>query len=167
MAWRACMKGPEPGGFGIGGELLEEGRRGRRVTGEQGLYHGEADAAIGLVVLPPVAPVGEVTFDGLALRLRSRSEVSGVRLDAGEDSPRHPQSRVVELPVEFDRPVDFLPCFVEATELAQGMAEIASRPAFASYITDSTTCPPLAGETPPLPPGGRGHGRTSSPVALG
>ena len=39
------MKGQEPRGVGIGGELLEEGRGGGRVAGEQGLGHGEADAA--------------------------------------------------------------------------------------------------------------------------
>ena len=51
--------------IGTGGQLLEEGRRGCRVAGEQGLGHGEADAAIGVVVLAAVAPVGEVAFDGL------------------------------------------------------------------------------------------------------
>lgn len=60
-----------PCGFGIGGELLEEGRGLGRVASEQGLGHGEADAAIGLVVLAAVAVVGEVAGDLLAIRLRS------------------------------------------------------------------------------------------------
>jgi len=39
----------------MGGELLEEGRRGPRLADEQGLGHGEEDAAIGVVILPVVA----------------------------------------------------------------------------------------------------------------
>ena len=47
------MKGRSHARVGIGGELLEEGRGGGRVAGEQGLGHGEADAAGGKWFSPP------------------------------------------------------------------------------------------------------------------
>ncbi len=131
------MKGWTPRGVGIGGELLEEGRSGGRVAGEQGLGHGEADAAIGGVVLAAVAAVGEVAGDGLALRLRGGGGVAGVRLDVGEDGPGLPRlRRVAELRFAFDRPADFLPRFVEAAELAQGVGEIVPRAPFVRHIAD-------------------------------
>ncbi len=90
-----------------------EGRGGGRVAGEEGLGHGEADAARSVVVLAAVAAVGEVAGDGLALRLRGGGGVAGVRFDVGEDAPSLPWlRRVAELCVTFDRPADFLPCFI-------------------------------------------------------
>jgi len=114
-------EGAEPRCVGIGGELLEEGRRGGRVAGEQGLRHGEADAAIGVVVLAAVTPVGEVTFDGLALRRCGGGGVSGVRLDLGEDVPGLPGlGGVTDLRAAFDRPADFLPRFVDLCQAWAG-----------------------------------------------
>ena len=81
------MKPPKPAASESAAVLLEEGRGLGRVAGEQGLGHGEADAAGGVVVLAAVAAVGEVAGDGLALRLRGGGGVAGVRLDVGEDGP--------------------------------------------------------------------------------
>src|SRR6185295_15507780 len=96
---------------------------------------GEADAARWVVVLAAVAPVGEVTGDGLGSRLRGGGGVVGVLLDIGEDGPGCPgQRRMAGLRFAFDRPADFLPRFVQAAELAQGLCEVVSRKAFARRI---------------------------------
>src|SRR5262249_36212296 len=109
----------EPRGVRIGGQFFEEGRRGSRVASEEGLGHGEADAALSVVVLAAVAAVGKVAGDGLPLRLRGGGEVAVVRLDVGEDVPSLPNTDLVaESFLAFDRPVAFVPCFVQAAKLA-------------------------------------------------
>ena len=128
---------------GIGGQFCEKRRGGSRVASEEVLGHGEADAAIGVVILAAVAAVGEVAGDGLALRLCGGGGVSSVRLDIGEDAPTRPRlGRMAELRLAFDRPQDLLPRFVEATELAQRVCEVVPyRAFFAPGSTDlSTAC---------------------------
>lgn len=83
------------------------------------------------MVLTTVAAVGEVSGDGLALRLRCGGGVAGVRLDVGEDGPGLPRlGRMAELRAAFDRSADFLPCFVQAAELAQCLSKVVPRAAF-------------------------------------
>ena len=49
----------------VRGEFVEERLRGRRFAAKQGLGYCKADAAVGLVILTGVAPIGQVAFDGL------------------------------------------------------------------------------------------------------
>ncbi len=81
------MKPPKPAASKSGSLLLEEGRGGGRVAGEQGLGYGEAMRPERGVVLAAVAAVGEVAGDGLGSGLRGGGGVAGVRLDVGEDGP--------------------------------------------------------------------------------
>ena len=69
--------------IGTGGELLEEACDLGRVASQLGLDDGQADAAINIVVLSTVAPVGEVAGDGFALRLCGVFIVASFRLNVG------------------------------------------------------------------------------------
>jgi hypothetical protein len=108
---------------------------GSRVARDEALGHGEADAAIVVVILAAVAAVGRVAGDGLVLRLCRGGGAASVGLDLGEDVPRSPRLGIMaELRVAFDRPQDFLPRFVEAMELAQRAGEIVPSAAFSQGV---------------------------------
>ena len=76
----------EPRGFGIGGELLEDGRSRGGVPCEQGLRHGEADAAVGVVMGRLIARSWVqcgVADDDRGRQLGGRAEAAGIREHAG------------------------------------------------------------------------------------
>ena len=80
---------------------------------EEVLGHGEADAAIGVVILAAVAAVGDVTGDGLAFRFGGGGGVSSVRLDISEDDPELPRfDSVTKRFGAFDRATDLLSGFI-------------------------------------------------------
>jgi hypothetical protein len=91
-------EGAQPSGLRSGSELIKVRRRGRGMAGNQRFRYGKADAAIGILILAAVAPVGEVALNRLALRLRGGDGISSVCLDFPEDCPRCPRrSRMAEL----------------------------------------------------------------------
>src|SRR3954452_14230976 len=97
------------------------------MTVEQGSRHIKGDAACGAVVLPAVAPIGEVSCDGLTPRLEGGGRIAIIRLNVGQDSPRGPRLQgMTELLLALDGPTNLPPRVVEAAKPSQGIAEKAS-----------------------------------------
>ena len=131
------MKGGSHAASGSAASCCEEGRGGGRVAGEQGLGHGEGDAAFGVMVLAAVAAVGEVAGEGRAACIRCGVRIVGVHLNVGKDGPRLPRLRcVAELRIAYYRSLDFLRRFVHAAKLPQGCGEIVPVAAFARRIAN-------------------------------
>lgn len=102
-------QGANPGGrLRVAGQLLELGRSGRRVAGQQGPAYVQADAAVEVVILAAVAPVSQVGGDGFALGLLGGGSVSSGGLDVRKDGPRAPRlGPMAELRFTFDSLEDF------------------------------------------------------------
>ena len=136
--------------------------------GSEGLGDGMGDAAGGSVVFAAVAPVGQITGDGLVFGFIRRVKIAGVGFDAGKDLPSLPGFwGMAEPGITGDRLLDGLPGFIITSEFAQGHREIVHRRAFthliAEFLVDVRRLPEKARR---LVPGGLNQRHTSSPVGL-
>jgi hypothetical protein len=105
------------------------------VAGEERLGQVMAEPARWVVILAAEAPVGEIGSDGFAFRFRSVRRISSGQFDFGENVPRPPRFRgKAELCLAFEGQTDFLPRFIETTEVAERVGKTASGSAFIRHV---------------------------------